>query len=373
MTKVGILSMQRIYNYGSFLQAFALKHILEDLGTSVEFVDYHPGTPLEDSDQSNGVVRKVLRVSESFKLHTGLKNKLKYISYKRNFARNYFPYLQLTRKPNYQPDLDLLVIGSDEVFNCVQNNVNVGFSPELFGQENKAHRLISYAASFGNTTFDKLEEHHVSGEVGNWLKSFDALSVRDANSESVVTQLIGSAPLKNIDPVLAYDYMNEADQIPVSVPFKKRYLLLYGYTGRFSRDECEQIKQFARSKDLQILCIGGLQHCCDQFVDCSPFEVIAYFRSADIVVTDTFHGTILSVITHKQFATVIRNAGYGNSEKLTDLLNVLGLINQVAPSISEIQKITSHAIDYDSVDRVISTKRQETIKYLSMQIDLCKR
>lgn len=37
MTKprAGILSMQRIYNYGSFLQAFGLKSILESLGCDV--------------------------------------------------------------------------------------------------------------------------------------------------------------------------------------------------------------------------------------------------------------------------------------------------------------------------------------------------
>lgn len=41
--KVGIMSMQRIINYGSFLQAYGLKSILEELGADVEFIDYHPG------------------------------------------------------------------------------------------------------------------------------------------------------------------------------------------------------------------------------------------------------------------------------------------------------------------------------------------
>lgn len=42
MKKAGILSMQRIYNYGSFLQAYALKKMMEECGAEVEFVDYHP-------------------------------------------------------------------------------------------------------------------------------------------------------------------------------------------------------------------------------------------------------------------------------------------------------------------------------------------
>ena len=46
MKKVGIMSMQRIANYGSFLQAYALKQLIEELGHKVEFVDYHVGAPV---------------------------------------------------------------------------------------------------------------------------------------------------------------------------------------------------------------------------------------------------------------------------------------------------------------------------------------
>ena len=42
-----------------------------------------------------------------------------------------------------------------------------------------------------------------------------------------------------------------------------------------------------------------IQKCADRFVDCSPFEVLAYFRNAEEVITDTFHGSLFSVITHR--------------------------------------------------------------------------
>ena len=61
MSKVGIMSMQRIANYGSFLQAFALKQLIENLGHSVEFVDYHVGPPLvkDNADNANKYLRKI--------------------------------------------------------------------------------------------------------------------------------------------------------------------------------------------------------------------------------------------------------------------------------------------------------------------------
>ena len=64
MKKAGILSMQRIYNYGSFLQAYGLKKMLEELGCDVEFVDYHPGKCLVDLKQKNGLLRKLSKSME---------------------------------------------------------------------------------------------------------------------------------------------------------------------------------------------------------------------------------------------------------------------------------------------------------------------
>lgn len=59
MAKAGILSMQRILNYGSFLQAYALKRSLEQLGWTVEFIDYHPGKCLLESSEKRGVKRLI--------------------------------------------------------------------------------------------------------------------------------------------------------------------------------------------------------------------------------------------------------------------------------------------------------------------------
>lgn len=138
---------------------------------------------------------------------------------------------------NYSPKLDVLVIGSDEVFNCVQNNTNVGFSSELFGVNNnakKAKKVITYAASFGNTTVEKLKKYGVKDEVAGYLQKLDAISVRDANSGRIVKELTGKEPLYNLDPVLAYDFIGKCSDIPANVP-EDKYMILYGYDGRFSK------------------------------------------------------------------------------------------------------------------------------------------
>ena len=68
MKKVGIMSMQRIANYGSFLQAYALKQLIEELNCEVQFVDYHVGAPIiaDEADSKNKLVRKFEKGIETF-------------------------------------------------------------------------------------------------------------------------------------------------------------------------------------------------------------------------------------------------------------------------------------------------------------------
>ena len=137
MSKIGILSMQRIKNYGSFLQAYALKTILQDIGHQVEFVDYHVEQPIIKTDnESSNKNDKISKALKSLKGDEPLKQKIQYIFHKKNFGKKYYKLLELTEQPNYNPKLDALIIGSDEVFNCIQENKNVGYSLELFGKNN---------------------------------------------------------------------------------------------------------------------------------------------------------------------------------------------------------------------------------------------
>ena len=373
MSKVGIMSMQRIANYGSFLQAYALKQLIESLGHKVEFVDYHVGLPVikDSADNENKYVRKLEKGLETFRYKAPLSHKLAFIQYKQSFGRKYMPLLGVTDEMNYTPELDCLVIGSDEVFNCIQTNGNVGYSPELFGKDNRAKKLITYAASFGNTTMEKLVKYGKKDEVGELLSKFNALSARDMNTGKIIERLTGRTPVYHLDPVLVYDYINCCNQIPDIKP-TERYLILYAYSGRISDKEADWIAAYAKRKKLKVYAIGGIQKCADRFIDCSPFEVLAYFKNAEEIITDTFHGSIFSVITHRRFTTLVRKSvgnSYGNEEKLTDLLERLSVTDRMTVDISDVEKINNEATDYGAVDSVLKQQRDFAEKYLRDNIE----
>lgn len=372
MKKVGIMSMQRIVNYGSFLQAYALKQLVQQQGCDVEFVDYHVFRPIIDdqNESNNKLIRKLKKGTELIKYKSSLRQKIQFLKYKESFQKKYFPILGINDSYNYNPNLDFLIIGSDEVFNCIQKNSNVGYSLELFGKDNNAKKLISYAASFGNTTLEKLKKYNKEQEIAELLKKFDSISVRDNNTSNIVETLTGSTPNYNLDPVLMYDYMHECDKIP-ELHINEKYLILYAYSGRISKEESKWISKYAKQKGFKVYTIGGIQSCGDKFIDCSPFEVLAYFKNAEEVITDTFHGSIFSIINHKRFSTIVRKSNgneYGNEEKLSDLLGSLNLKERIVTSIEDVEKVNSIEINFDDVDKLIESYRKQTKEYLERNL-----
>ena len=365
MKKVGILSMQRIKNYGSFLQAYALKEIIESFGYHVEFVDYHVEKPLLLAEHNN----KLIKVLDIFFGNGKIAHKIRYIKHKRKFFKNNANRLNLTEQYNYNPTLDTLVIGSDEVFNCIQKNTNVGYSLELFGKNNNANRLISYAASFGNTTLEKLKEYKKVDEISYFLNKFNSISVRDENSAYIVRNLSSIIPIYNLDPVLIYDYSN-CSYIP-KITTNEKYMILYAYNNRISKNEAKEIHKYCQQKKVKIYTIGGVQPFADKFINCSPFEVLAYFKNAEFIITDTFHGSIFSIINNKPFVTLVRKTvgnGYGNEEKLTDLLKRLNLSNQIIYDINELNDDKFNDINYLITNQKILDERNKAINYLRENI-----
>ena len=371
MKKVGIMTMHRIANYGSFLQAYALRQMINELGVQVEFVDFHVDPPIimEEMDSGNKLVRKIQKGLKVFGYHAPITHKIAFVKFKQSFASKYYPLLGVSESMNYNPILDCLVIGSDEVFNCIQKNSNVGYSLELFGMNHQAKKVITYAASFGNTTLHKLEQYKKKDEIAAMLNKIERISVRDTNSRIMVEQLTDETPEYHIDPVLAYDYMKKY-KIP-KISTNDKYIILYAYSGRISDEESDWIAAYAKKKLLKVYAIGGIQKCQDRFINCSPFEVLSYFKNAEEIITDTFHGSIFSIITHRKFTTLIRKSvghSYGNEEKLTDLLKCLELEDRMTTEIYDVEKINQKIIVFSKVDEILANQRQRAWEYLRREV-----
>ena len=367
--RVGIMSMQRVVNHGSFMQAYGLKSMIESLGHEVLFVDYRPApcapglrTAREKLKDFLGRIKADVRFTDA-----GRRALIAAGVYKRTLMDvEYERCLGLLGvdpcKRNIGEHVDVLVIGSDEVFNCMQAGPNVGFCRQLLGQGNNCDVEISYAGSFGYTTLADLEKRHVADDVKNCFRCFDAISVRDANSRAILEALGINGVSIHLDPVL-FSNVEKMKWKPVSVP--ERYALVYGYGNRFNKAEGEAVRAVAKKRGVKLLAVYGHQDFCDENVDCGPDEILSYFEGADFVATDTFHGTIFSAITHTPFAVIKRGQ---NANKLIDLLDRLSLKGRLATTPEELSLILEKPMTFETSDAVRAVARESALSYLRNNI-----
>ena len=352
--KIGILSMQRIINYGSFWQANLLKKFYESQGHTVEFIDIIPGRRLYTYSQNKksciGKIDRILRKITSIR-------RKKIIS---NFQEK---ILGCGSVPNYSDGYDCVIIGSDEVFNFAQP-VSWGFTPQLHGAIHNEN-VNSYAASFGASTYEDIEKYGVRDELVNAFSNLKHISVRDENSYSIISRLLPNQKIyRHLDPVLVGDLPSyERKEV------KKKYIIIYAYDLRFNDENyIKAIRQFANKNKLKIYAAFGYQDWVDKNIVVDPFELLQYFANAEYIITDTFHGTIFSVRCHKKFVTVIREGAIGNSQKLSSLLEDLHLQNRLLTNEADLERTLTAEIDYPSVDIILQRERQRTEEYLKICI-----
>lgn len=358
---VGVLSMQRVLNYGSFLQAYALKQLLLQSGTDeVYFIDIKSGYTLPCYESVNRFSR-VIRAMKLF-LTGRLLSRIRDLKFdnkmRASIARN---LSSLGLDEQCPKEFDVAVIGSDEVFNCCQVS-SWGYTTQLYGNIPEAKKVISYAGSFGHTAYGQLVDLGLDHEIGETMKTMTAISVRDQNSYEIVEKITGIKPEIHLDPVLIYGYVNEIARRKVFYP--KKYMVIYSYQGRIDdKKEIKEIVALAKSKKLELISIFCRYDWCDKaMIPDTPFDVLAWFKGAECIVTDTFHGTIFSVITHRPFCTLIRNS---NQNKLSYLLDVLGLRERGTSNLSSIMDLP---IDYKSVEDILTQNRERTYEYLKNMI-----
>lgn len=356
--KINILTMHRVYNYGSFLQAYGLKRILEKRGHSISFIDIKPGIKIGDVlkvDHSDGYAKYINKY-----LFKRIKFKLRQRKFEQMYDSALKEYLDVGEERIYESLCDATIIGSDEVFNYNPGNP-WGISLELFGDVSNSKKIYTYAASCGYSTVEDIADEWRK-PIRECLKKIDAISVRDSNTHDFVLSLSERDSIYNLDPVLIYPFLAEIKEAEKRIEFpSQKYMLVYSYRNRIvDQKEIKEITQYARTHKLKIICIGSFQYWADDFIVVDPFEALCYFKYAECIVTDTFHGTIMSVKLHKKVAIIVRDS---NRNKLSDLIERLHIHKHEVSSIEHLSEHLDYDDDYKEFDSIIKENIEITDNY----------
>lgn len=357
--EIAILTMQRIVNMGSVLQAYSLRNMIEETtGERAVFLDIEdePALPSRKSTKESVDYAAKAAYSRTV-LQRGKRWVIARLSRltKKKIRRFMETELHLTADNSHR-EYDVVVIGSDEVFNHAK-----GVRLQLHGAVKQAQRVITYAASCGNAQIEDVDEIG-RAQICRAMGRIAALSVRDAATQAYVAPVYHGDTLRHLDPVLA----GNLHKRPAKKVWLKKYLLVYAYGQRIrTEEEIQAIRRFAKERGLKTVAIGGSQFWCNLYLPVSPFRALDYFHYADYVVTDTFHGAIFSVIHHKQFAVLPRLTNKG---KITSLLEDLGLESRLVETINTLPQTLEETIQYDKVEQILNKERTRAREYLATHL-----
>lgn len=355
--KIGILSMQKILNYGSFLQARSLKMQLEQRGHDVYFVDIVPGRQIVPPAQNAKKTRLLSKLDKY--VFKRIENYLLFKKMQQIHIADYKQYLDTEKSMPVEEPFDLVIIGSDEVFNATTAS-SWGFSTQLFGEVENARRVVTYAASCGSTTFESAKQYGIVNDLRKAMQNLQHISVRDENTADFVEKILSQVPQRHIDPVFLSSY----DELIPTKPKRKPYMLIYAYPNRICDEkEISAIKAYARAHNLQIISVGMQQRWCKHNIAASAHELLAYVKGAECVVTDTFHGTVFSIKYNKRFITFVRES---NRNKLMGLLKQFALEERSVDCVADLSKIMDQEIDFDRTNELITREQQKAYEYLDM-------
>ena len=358
--KIAILSMQRVVNFGSVLQAHSLRSILQEItGAEVSFLDIEENPALA----SKRSVRSSVDYASPAAYLPGIIQRgkrwiiarLSWVN-KQLIRRFMIRELALSSKSN-QSIYDCVVIGSDEVLNH-RKGVNL----QLHGDVRQTQHVISYATSCGCARVQDIAAEDQE-KVRQCMCRFSALSVRDDATEYYASHLYDGPVLRHLDPVLVGNLYQRCHR----KVWLKNYVLIYAYGQRIrTEEEIHAIQKFARERKLKTVAMGGSQFWCDMYIPATPFRLLDYFYYADYVITDTFHGAIFSVINQRKFVVISRDT---NRPKLTSLLEDLSLSRRMIQNMKDLDCALMEEIDYQAVNNRLSVERKRTYAYLREQLE----
>ena len=104
-------------------------------------------------------------------------------------------------------------------------------------------------------------------------------------------------------------------------------------------------------------------------INVDPIQLLGWMRNAELVITDTFHGSVISIICNSPMVVKTRES---NENKLSYLLREYGLENRKINNFSEIEEVTEADIDFEDMNKRVSEKRKYSLNYLRNALELCK-
>lgn len=382
MKKVGIVSCYFKDNYGSMLQAYATKKFLDkkQIPNETINIDYN-------RDFKKGKRRYYLGQITNFKF---IKNKLgmiklkvdkkvnkqlgKNISIRTQKYKEFRKEFNLSRSNNTFVDLTNqakelysdVIVGSDQLWlpvNVVSDYYTLNWGPDNINK-------ISYSTSFGFSSIpNKYTELYIK-----FLKRIEHLSTREESGVEIIKQLINKEAKLVCDPTILLTKEEWHNESTKERKYNEKYILCYFLGNNIEhRKFAERLRKKTGYKIVSLNHADEYVRYSDEFCDYAPFDIgprdwISLIENAEYICTDSFHGTVFSILFNKIFFDFRRHSNkskVSTNSRIDSLLDIAGISKErILAGNEDIDKVLEYKIDYDKVNKNIDKFRDESQKWL---------
>jgi len=371
--KIGILTQPLHNNYGGLLQNYALQQVLKGMGHEVETVDWMPA--------SAGAIKTWLWRKKETLLSIVLKDREK-PSYsltdkeKEIISRNTHRFIEryisvcpfMVKKEEEFRSIDeahkyqAYVVGSDQVWRPNYNSFQTAMFLDFV--DRKDVKRIAYAASFGTSAWEFTQQ--MTEECALLARKFDLITVREKSGVDLCREYLGVEATHVLDPTMLLDKGNyiklvENEHEPQSPG------TLFHYILDPSEEKRHLIEQLAFKQGLQSFSImpkcqaenrtkWDVKHRIKDCVFPSVTSWLRGFMDAEMVIVDSFHGAVFSIVFNKPF-WVIANSKRGNA-RFESLLGMYGLEDRMIVSGDTID--LKKEIDWKRVNEIREKEKKNS-------------
>lgn len=353
--KVGIFTFHHSLNAGAALQAWALQEYLRAAGIAAEIVNYGkigwPNRYCLRTDSLRHFAGSFYNGFNTFRRTFLIETYRRHLY--RRFQRECMGLGAAITKADI-PNLGYthLITGSDQVWHPV---INEGDETYFLANAAPGVKRIAYAPSFGVDAFTPALERKMAG----WLSQFDALSVREPQGAEIVKRLCGREAAVVCDPTLllprtAYERIER----PPRFGLPRRYIAVYTVCGHPWAENAAL--RLGEQTNLPVVHLPGgqlarwyLPSKAKRMTALGPSEWLWFMHHADYVVTNSFHGTVFSLIYHRPFTVALN--GKASDARMQTLLEDTGLESLATLDANGTKGIAP--VDWRQVDRAIEAKR----------------
>lgn len=354
-------------NYGSALQSWALSQSILKLGHRPVLVDYCPDC-LKDMNPLNPI-KYMWDTDEESRRMCELSLPAININWHKFddfYTKQFYRTKKLYIKENFEElvddeKIDGFVCGSDTIF-CIDE---FGFDDGYYANYPcmKNGYSISYAASFGDSHFNE-ETYEI---LNKRLNNFKALGIRESWMIPYIREHYMSHVCKVLDPTLL---LTKEDFDKIADPkclIEGKYLLLYA--RRYNKLMFEFADKLAKANGWEVVDISLRATNSDHhrmFYEAGVEEFLSLVKNAEFIVTNSFHGLIMSVQYRRPFVVFSREQC---DIKIDEVLNLFDLSDRKLITGNE---VVANYIDYENVHKHIEDARVSSFSFLNKALSNCK-